>query len=260
MKVHGAVKPFIKRHDVNTASDWSRVTMFSALIARVDGLATATPLWKDESSGVIAYERLPALRPLLHEHTKESTFRRFGLLLARLHMLGLPASATSGPISTYPMSGFKLEPPELRLLERLPIGFFWGDCWHGNVFVHDDGRFYVIDPLPHRWLFDNQHLLANGAMDLAMLHMSLFFSHRLTKLMWFDPGELMPHAKRLLEGYLTEVGALPALPVLNRLSRILATRYIAAYRHRLVWPIAIGKQKLSARVMSKLDERVDEVI
>lgn len=243
---------FVKHHGPTVTDDWFRAQLFSRLVAQVDGLRTARPLWIDESSQRIGYEWLPALQPFIDRPTAALTddLRRLGALLAALHAVAMPDELPA----RYPLAALGLDGSEVaRLDAQLPCGMFWGDCWHGNIFRGEGAAIYVVDPLPNRWLFEPGWVRANGVIDIAMLHMSLFFCHPSTRLLTFDPRHYMAPAAALLEAYLGFHDAADLAPLVLRVSRTLAIRYIAAYRRRLAYPLARFKIWRSHRILRKLD-------
>jgi hypothetical protein len=245
------VKVFIKEHGPSVSEDWARVGDFARVVACVEGLCTAQPLWLDEGSQRIGYQWL-RLRPVigLRPAVLAAQLRRFGVLLAALHAVDVPAPG----LAAYPLASLGLAKPEIALLgARLPCGLFWGDCWHGNVFRGDGAAICVIDPLPNRWVFEPGYRLANGVIDLAMLHMSLFFCHPVARLLAMDPHRYEPPASALLQGYLDAVGAAELAPLVKRVSRTLAIRYIEGYRRRLARPLAELKVWRSHRILRMLD-------
>jgi hypothetical protein len=251
---------FRKAHGATILADWLRVRLFADIIAKIPGLSTPTPRWMDRAEACIGYAYLPDLRPSLNRgQALTRNFARIRTLLARFHAAPLESPLLEGhPVRCYPLEDFGLSHPEVAVLERsFPAGMFFGDCWHGNIFMRDDRSITFLDPLPNRWIFDSSYLRACGALDLAMLHMSLYFCHPLARTISDNARQYIPVGTALIDGYLSEVRAESARPALLRLSRILATRYISAYSQRLRWPLAITKQWLSKRVMYQIDKSIE---
>lgn len=243
---------FVKHHGPTVTDDWSRAQLFSRLVANVEGLRTARPLWVAEASQRIGYEWLPALQPLIDRPIAALTddLRRLGALLATLHSVDVAdVSPVCYPLATLGLGGAEIA----RLDAQLPSGMFWGDCWHGNIFRGEGSAIYVVDPLPNRWLFEPGWVRANGVIDIAMLHMSLFFCHPSTRLLTIDSRRYLAPAAALLEGYLGFHDAANLTPLVLRVSRTLAIRYIAAYRRRLAYPLARLKIWRSHRLLRMLD-------
>lgn len=251
---HGT-QVYVKRHDEWVADDWVLVRRFANQIAHVPGVRTASPLWCDESQGCIGYERLSDLHPLLSrgEWPADETLRTIGARLAAFH-----AVPVSGAANAYPLESLGLSRDEALLLSStLPAGMFWGDCWHGNIFVPAWGEVIFLDPVPNRWLFDRGHDVACGAIDIAMLHMSLYLCHPLHHLLRVDPQAALVKGSVLLRAYLDTCAATALYAPLVRLSRLLAGRYVEAYRRRLSLPIAILKEHASRRILARVDHILD---
>ncbi|HMM75437.1 MAG TPA: hypothetical protein PJ986_07005 [Gammaproteobacteria bacterium] len=242
---------FVKHHGSNVETDWKRVNLFSAIVEQLDDVRTARPRWMDTSKGTIGYERIEGLRPALARPINQLpiVMARIGKALAHLHAVR--------EMDASPLSGVRAEDKEgaATIAEHSDVesGFFWGDCWHGNIFTDTYDRLVFIDPLPNRWLFPNQTYRASVLIDLAMLHMSIYFCHPLIRLLRLDHRRYRMAGEKLLESYEEAAKTPLTRSCALRSSREMALRYIDTYRARLPPPLAELKRRVSCRLVSRLD-------
>ncbi len=248
---------FIKEHGEACSRDWQRLRSFTELVDQVPGLVTARPLWHDRGSGQIGYQWLDNLAPCW-EVIDARWFASFGGLLAQLQQLkprDLPADLLLCGAHPVDFPGVDHR-DALLLTHATPQGWFHGDLWMGNVAACPSGEVALLDPIPSPWLFNTGHCIAPGALDAAMFHMSLYFSHPLWRTLRGMPLKLVDAGHAFLEGYLNELSAKSARPSMLRLSAALASRYVSLYSQRLRWPVATLKRLAAQRLSSKLKENL----
>lgn len=250
---------FVKRHGEHLRRDWDRLASFVDVVEAVPGLRTARALACDWDSGEIVYERIldhANLSALTGRAGHPDLLTRAARLLANFHAAPVPHTL-SVPRRLQPLEAFDLEPVEcMRLQDALPTGFFWGDCWQGNVLVSQD-QIYFVDPIANRWLFDVEATVANAGIDLAMLYMSVLFCHPLHRLALLDSNMLVETAEAMLWAYLDAASARGVATTIRRLARQLAVRYIDTCRFRLPAPIALLRRHASHRILGKVDDMLD---
>lgn len=250
---------YVKRHGVHVRRDWERVRRFAEIVESVEGLSTARPLACDPKRGEIVYERLSdpiALSALTGTDEHRALLVRAARLLAGFHRIPVPGIAGLPP-REQGIDAFALGPDDcVTLRNTLPSGFFWGDCWQGNVLL-SAGELHFIDPLPNRWLFDKDAMTANGGIDLAMLYMSVFFCFPLRRLFRLDVQAHVVAAEEMLAAYLSAAGAHGAKGAIRRLARLIAVRYIETCHLRLPAPIAAARRYTSGRILRLLDDVLD---
>jgi|LNAP01.1.fsa_nt_gb hypothetical protein len=252
---------FVKYHGPHLAEDHARAQHWWAICEMVEGLNAPRPISLDPSRGEIAYEWMDGLhRMLLPAKGATQRVEQLGRLLARVHAESRSASTDlvdSAPPYMPEHLGLPAGKAEV-LRHHFPTVFFHGDCWHGNVFWRDDGSFVMLDPIPNPWLFDRSRWRACAAIDLAMMHMSLFLCHSALAHLLRGMGAYHQLAESLLSGYSAAGGASGAdwkRPLLS-LSRIIAKRHVSAYRQRLARPVATLKTGIGRRVVGKLDGEI----
>jgi len=241
---------FVKQHGEFTTRDWQRVVWFHNMVEAVPGLRTARPLWSDADGGTIGYEHLGGLTPLL-QSTDEVADKlpAIATRLRALHAVGIGAPREPGTCMA--LSGLGISPGDAAQLEAgLPYGVFWGDCWHGNIFMPKPDDVVFLDPLPNRWMFEPRPLWASGAVDLAMLRMSLYLCHPLRAQLHLNYRRISTWVHSLTRSYLDACGTPELAGPVHRLTIALAERYIAAYRLRLPPTLALAKRALSLRSLA----------
>lgn len=261
MMPSSAVRPdgFFKRHGVHVQRDWIRVQRFHEIVQSVPDLHGARPLACVPESQGIAYELLPdhvALAALTGSSDHRGQLVRAAKLLAAFHAVSVSDAGVAGP-RVQRLDVFDLAREDCATLEAAMLpGFFWGDCWQGNILLAAR-KVYFIDPLPNRWLFDPEADVASGAIDLAMLYMSVFFCHPLSRLMRLDVRSLIDAADAMLDAYVTTASAQGTEVAVRRLARLLAVRYIDTCRLRLPAPVAIARRWVSRSILHSLDGILD---
>lgn len=251
-----AVSSYTKVHGASMEVDWQRVNALASLLDADTEATTARPLHCDPERRTITYEYLSDLRPLMRlpEDLLFETLARIGRSLAKVHMRApstLP-SATASEKLPLTMLGID-DALEHRVNEHLPTGFFYGDCWHGNIFLGPRDTCVFLDPVQSPWMFGRRNFfVANGIVDLATLHMSLLISHPLLRLLRRDTGSLRRLGDELLEHYLATVGAKDCREDVLAVSRRVAEIYISVYPRRINFVVGSVKAAISRARLDRL--------
>ena len=252
---------FVKSHGATVEEDWRQVNALAELAAGVPGMRAPQPLTLDRDAQRIAYEwlgDLPRMITLPRDELRPA-LATLGNGLAEIHARGTACDslADCDGKPAYPMTSFGLSADDAATLsEALPVGLFHGDCWHGNVLVGDAGDLVLIDPIQSPWLFgSNRYALANGAFDVATMHMSLIVSFRLWPLLRLDADGQLELGDVLLASYLEVFDAAALKPVVLRLSRAIALQYISSYPTRINTMVGWIKRALSRRIIADLDTK-----
>lgn len=249
---------FVKYHGLRLAEDHARVQHWWTLCKSVEGLNAPRPISIYPTRGEIAYKWLDGLNPiLLPAESAAQRLEQLGHLLAQVHaQRRAPPTNYAGGSPAYMPAQFGLSDAKSDVLRRhFPTVFFHGDCWHGNAFWRDDGSFVILDPIPNPWLFDSSRWLACAAIDLAMMHMSIFLCHSVLTYTLRRMTAYHPLAEALLSGYAAGSGASESdwKSSLLSLSRAIAMRHVSAYRRRLFLPVAALKTAIGRRTLARLD-------
>ena len=244
---------FLKRHGPSVEADWRQVSLLYRLTQSVSGMRTAEPLRMDPESECIWYEWLGELPTLLDFDGDElhELLRKAGRGLACLQEMSVTECVNAATGSTLPLDMFRLDEESAGECNALlPIGFFHGDCWHGNIHVDRNSDCVLIDPVQSPWLFGQQRFeRANGIVDIATLHMSLLVSVKLGELVGLDVEQRLAWGDLLLDSYLEHFDAGSLKKVALRLSHAIATKYVASYPVRINWLVGLIKRGLSGRVL-----------
>lgn len=252
---------YIKHHGRTVLDDWKRVKLLACVCESYDN-CTAKPLWVDLEKQTIGYERLEDIAPLLHPHFDwGQMMHRAGRLIGSLHATHVNCDDLE-PIdkTEYPMHQFGLtERDELALHRSLPVGWFHTDCWHGNFFVRGrDERILVIDPIPDGYTVQRGFFFANGAIDIAVMHMSIFLCRPLQAELRTNWPMSIAAGHALLDGYLETVERKDSgvRSALLRLSRRIAINHVNSYKSRLAVPIAQVKTVIGHAIIRRLDREL----
>lgn len=252
---------YIKYHGLTVLDDWKRVELL-ARVCEPYGNCTAKPLWVDPGKQTIGYEKLEDITPLLHPRFDwDHMMHRVGKLIGYLHAAHLQLDdLEAADKAEYPMHQFGLPERDERALRRsLPVGWFHTDCWHGNFFIRgEDERILVIDPIPDGYTVQRGFFFANGAVDIAVMHMSIFLCRPLQAELHTNWPRALTAAQALLDGYLETVGAKDAgvRSALLSLSRRVAINHVNSYKSRLAVPIAQIKRAVGQAIIRRLDREL----
>lgn len=252
---------FLKWHGPTIEADWRQVSLLHDLTAAVDGVRTARPLRMDRERECIWYEWLGDLPTMISLRGDDLTdmLMKAGLALAQVHETSVlrQADDAATPVRILPLEMFGIGPEDaIRFDEKLPTGFFHGDCWHSNVLVDPNGDCVLIDPIQSPWLFGHERFeQANGAVDLATMHMSLLVSVKLPQLLRLDIDARLEYGNVLLESYLGYFDAQSLKKQVLSLSRAIATTYISSYPVRINTLVGWIKLWLSKRVITAAANR-----
>jgi len=253
---------FVKFHGSNVDDDWRHVNALMELTANTPRLRTAVPLSADQDRQRISYGWLGDLPRMITLTGPElvDAIAVIGSGLARIHEQGTACASLNGLGNTpvLPLEPFGIGAATVsKLDDRLPIGLFHGDCWHGNVLVDAAGDCVLIDPIQSPWLFGKKrYLLASGAADLATMHMSLIVSFTLLQLLRNDLNKQIELGDVLLESYLQRFDALSLREHVLRLSRAIAIQYISSYPTRINFLVGRIKLLLSRRIITDVDAKL----
>jgi phosphotransferase family enzyme len=253
---------FVKFHGPAVEEDWKRVNALAEMTQDIAGVRTAKPLHLDTAAQCITYEWLGDLPGLitLPDDQLRTAVSVMGEGLARIHEQGMrcPSLQSSSAEPPFPLENFGIDEQTSRSIDaRLPRGFFHGDCWHGNILVDEAGACVLIDPIQVPWLFGQQQWIqANGIVDLATLHMSLFMSYRIWPLINLDIDQQIKIGELLLESYLQHFSAQSLRPQVLRLSRAIAIQYVSSYPTRINFIVGKVKQRLSKKLIATIDAKL----
>jgi hypothetical protein len=179
--------------------------------------------------------------------------------LARLHSLDTasasPASHPRAPI--FDLDRFGIDSKDQEHIDKLlPVGFFHGDCWQGNVLIDDSGACVLIDPIQSPWIFGKtRYLLANGAVDLATMHMSLLIGFPMLKLIHLDVDRKLEFDDILLDSCLKFFDARSLRRPVLHLSRAIAIRSVSSYPTRINPIIGRIKVLISQRIIESIAKK-----
>lgn len=245
---------FPKFHGASCGEDIVRVQTLAEICLAGDGLVAPHVISSDLAAQIICYEFLGGLSPVLRlEAGDRPRFLELGRQLAALHAMPLPIGLSGQAAwGLRELIAFGLGEGEAKLLvSEMPVGFFHGDCWHGNLFVRGD-QFVILDPIPVGILFDRPPLVANGAFDLATLHMSLYARQPLMRYFFNIGMRVECTANDLLLGYLGKERLSSLGPVIEKLSFLLADMWQDGLSRRLAPPVASLKRKMIKRAVAVL--------
>jgi len=253
---------FLKYHGPSVEEDWNKVTLLERMSEGISGLSAPKPLRLDIEKECISYEWLGDLPRMitLPGDVLEDVIYRFGNSLAQLHETSVDAvkhgCTRSGAVLPLDMPCF--DDVDRRVISaKLPVAFFHGDCWHGNVLVDADQNCVLIDPIQSPWLFGRrQYDLASSIVDLATLHMSLLVSFRILPLLTLNVGKQIELGDLLIESYLGHFNAASLRPQVLALSNAIARKYVSTYPTRINTLVGWVKVWLSNRVISDATRRI----
>lgn len=249
---------FVKYHGSAVLEDRWRLEALSQVCDRVDGVITARVLSVDARRQEIVYERLSLETSLGLMVGRPEMFGKVGALLARMHMAEFSVDGAGFSKESCPMGLLGIDQATEKFLsEAIPAGWFHGDFWHGNVFILDDQRVAVIDPIPADFMMSPQYIRACGALDVAMMYMSILVVHPLSKQLTLNVAPQITGAEAFLEGYLRCRGMYTSDLVhsLRRASCVLSRQWMRRSSGRLAWPVYL----LKSWAMSGLVSRVGKV-
>lgn len=247
---------FLKFHGPSVQEDWQQVRMLDDLTATMPRVGTAKPLRLESEDQRIWYEwlgNLPLLMSLSGDDLRDAVWR-VGKALAGVHekSAGMPRYASPDSGSRLGLDSFGIDATTAASIDtRIPVGFFHGDCWHGNVLIDENQDLVLIDPIQSPWLFGSERFeLASGIADLATMHMSFLVSVKLGQLFVLDVRQRLALGDLLLDSYLAEFDALDFRGEVLKLSRAIATKYISTYPLRINKTVGVIKLWLSRRVIA----------
>lgn len=244
------MRVFSKYHGTNVLKDWERLIIFEQYLKHIPGICTPQPLYINKEKQTIDYNWMHNLKPSFGEIQRQpNTTAIIAKKLALFHQI---SAKNPNTVNCHPLSSFNLSVSEItKLTEILPTGFFIGDAWHGNMFFDESMQLVFLDPIPNFYLFDSEYRYANGALDLATFHMSLFICHPILKTPYFRLATLTTMAHGFLDAYLAQFNAMSIKKTIIKISKALALRHIKSYSNRLHWPIYNTKKIVSTKVMNK---------
>lgn len=247
---------FLKYHGPTVQEDWQQVVTLERLTNEIPEILTAKPLRFDLENEYIWYEWLgdmPSLMSLQGDELDEVVCRA-GRTLAQVHAASAnePVVDSARSIKVLPLGMFDVNESDARKIEaRLPISFFHGDCWHGNVLVNSNLDCVLIDPIQSPWLFGKERFdRASGIVDLATLHMSLLVSMKIMPLLRIDVDKQLALGELLLDSYLQQFDANSLRNQVLKLSNSIAIKYVSSYPVRINYLVGWVKIWLSRRVIA----------
>ena len=251
---------YVKFHGSDVQDDWLRVKALAQLVDTIPEISTARPISIDVTQETISYQRLNNLQRIADlPHTQLlEVVRTLGRAIAKIHAQGMTVEALR-KFATSPALPLELISDdtdiEKAVADRLPVGFFHGDCWHANVLVANSETLILIDPIPRPWILGNRrYLRANGIADIATLHMSFLYSHRLPRLLTASIEGQIAVGDTLINSYLEYFDAADLRRFVLRLSRAIAITYISSYPTRINPLVGRIKLALSKRRISVIDK------
>lgn len=247
---------FVKHHGPLIAQDLPRLEVLSYICEQVEGVTTARVLHVDKRRHTVTYEHLTLKEPMNSKAEDLDAMSKVGRLLANMHAakFPIPNELSEEP---YPLESLGIDYRDAKILAKaLPPGWFHSDFWHGNVFTPDGSNIMVIDPLPAAFMFSRKYILASGALDVAMMYMSLLLLHPLIKQYFLSVPTQMTAAETFLTSYLEQRDACSKQVVvaLRRVILRLADTWISALSTRLAWPIYTAKKARATQLIVNLKE------
>mgnify|MGYP000340831765 CR=1 FL=1 len=252
---------FLKYHGPTVEQDWGKVKLLEGLTEKIAGLRSPRPLRLDIEKECISYEWLGDLPRMitLRDDSLDDAICRLGQGLAQLHesSVGMAKQGSPGAGAELPLDMPCFGDADRRKIRaKLPVAFFHGDCWHGNVLVDADQNCVLIDPIQSPWLFGGRQFdFANSIVDLATLHMSLLVSFRILPLLTLDIEKQLALGDLLLDSYLGHFNAGSLRPQVLALSETIARNYVSTYPKRINTLVGWVKLWLSNRIISDAKRR-----
>lgn len=246
---------FIKHHGPLIAQDLPRLEALNCICKQVEGVTTARILHVNERRHTVTYEHLALKEPMNSKAEDLEVMSKVGRLLAKMHAAKFPVpnNLSNEP---YPLESLGIECRDAKILaDALPPGWFHSDFWHGNVFTPSDSNIVVIDPLPAEFMFSRKFFIASGALDAAMMYMSLLLRHPLLKQCFLSVPTQVTAAETFLTSYLEQRNAC-STQVIESLRRVilrLADIWISAFSARLAWPIYTAKRARTTQLILALE-------
>lgn len=247
---------FVKHHGPSIECDLPRLEVLAQICEQVEGVTTARVLHADIPRQKVAYERLALTAPMTSKTGDLEAMSRIGRLLANMHTAEFSVTSNFNT-EPYPLASLGIAQHDARILnEALPPGWFHSDFWQGNVFVQDAGNIVVLDPLPAAFMFPGEHILASGALDVAMMYMSLLIRHPLLTQRFLSFPLHMNAAETFMMSYLEQRNAYDTQVIspLRRVILALAENWISAFSTRLAWPICAVKRNLAAKSILAMEK------
>ena len=249
------VNSFVKHHGPLIAQDLPRLNALNCICEQLDGVTTARVLYVDERRHTVAYEHLDLKDPMNSKADDPEVMSNVGRLLAKMHTTNFPVpnDLSNEP---YPLESLGIGYRDAKILaDALPPGWFHSDFWHGNVFTPNDSSIVVIDPLPAEFMFSRKFVIASGALDVAMMYMSLLLRHPYLKQCFLSTPTQITAAEFFLRSYLEQRDACSTRVIesLRRVILCLADIWVSALPTRLTWPIYAAKQARASQLIRALE-------
>lgn len=246
---------FVKHHGPVIAQDLPRLNALNYICEQVDGVTTARVLHVNEHRHTVTYEHLILNEPMNSKIDDLEVMSKVGILLAKMHTTEFPVpnDLSNEP---YPLESLGIDYRDAKILaDALPPGWFHSDFWHGNVFTPNNSNIVIIDPLPAEFMFSRKFVIASGALDAAMMYMSLLLLHPLLKQYFLSTPTQVAAAETFLTSYLEQRDACSTRVVesLRRVILRLADIWISALPTRLIWPIYAAKKARAGQLILTLE-------
>lgn len=250
---------FTKWHGPTVERDSRRLEALAQVCRQVEGVTTAAVRQVDFRRQEIVYEYLELATPLGRITRNSDVFALAGRLLARMHMARLSIDEFDFSPKPYPLTSIGVATADAVSLEHaLPPGWFHADFWHGNVFALPDGRIAVIDPIPPAGFFPRKYILACGALDVAMMYMTLLTVNPLVTQLTMSVSERLEAAETFLAAYLRARNAYSegVVASVRRVAHHLSEAWVRRSAGRLAYPVHILKKIAITKTVSTVDRVV----
>jgi hypothetical protein len=215
------MKEFIKYHGHTVVEDWRRVVNLVSAADQSHMFSTPKPLRVLTDSKSIAYEPLPPgrmlvtvlLRTLLpgtgRRRTANDAVIRSGAALASLHQIKQPTNElrTKAVWLSERIVGPGAVTAAKQVLTASPIAIYHGDFSHGNVWVSEDDKIWLYDPIPGPFSLDPNAVTASVYFDIGHMVACLWAVYPLRVYPFLWALDCANWVELFLAGYERQTGA-----------------------------------------------------
>jgi len=244
---------YVKIHGPSINNDWDRVNILYDICEKIDKVETSIPIRKNQHKKAIEYDYIHFPPNIIKYINTPDIWKRVAIALCKIHNIEINYEKYRVNKQPYPLQELGLSNTESEYLNKfLPICWFHGDFWYGNVFVESENTVIVIDPIPSQHLFSSKYFFSSVAVDVAMMYMSILIVHPLHRQIYIDIKKHICAAETFLTTYLEEIGCKDEQTVLiiRKLAKFLAIKHTDAYRNRLLYPLAVVKTYFSSKMIN----------